>query len=127
MLPDFSINIVPDFRKEYYFSKVKATWQDSQRFCEQLWLPVGGKLVQIYYQHENVWLKDNINESVWLGMSSENKEQLQWRDGCPLKYTANQLFQNNDVNVNKAALFIRPNGSWSLTNANDSQLFMCEV
>ena len=111
-----------DFRKQYYFSQTPANWQNSQQFCENLWPPLGGKLTQIYYQHENQWLKNTINRSIWLGATNSR----QWRDGCPIKYSRNNVVYSNDTNMGKA-LFLQQNGDWSFRNINDSLHFVCEV
>ncbi|XP_026578891.1 CD209 antigen-like protein C [Pseudonaja textilis] len=66
----------------YYISIGRKTWYDAQNFC----LSRDSHMVSILNDEEQKFITSQFNDSVWIGLSSENEEGTwQWSDGSRLK------------------------------------------
>ncbi len=111
---------------KYLISKSKKTYAEAVAQAASH----GGQLVSINDAAENEFLKNNIPEVGFIGLSDELSEgNLQWPDGSPLSYTN---FDNCSwCGVNTAAndyLEFHPwNGQWSFVDANYEQYHIMEL
>ncbi|GCB78916.1 hypothetical protein scyTo_0016888 [Scyliorhinus torazame] len=78
---------IPFKEKLYYFALHKATWQESEEFCQLM----DANLVVINSSEEQVYIKWNIHDDHWIGLNDIAEERKwDWVDGTD--YASNVKF-----------------------------------
>ena len=115
------------FRGHNYFqSKFKATYDEARQYCAQH----GGYLTSIETKEENEFLRGQIFELAYVGLSDDAQEgQLVWASGEPLTYgefdtTCTWCGVNTDAN--DYALFHPWDGKMSMADGTEPQYFLME-
>ena len=105
---------------KYFKSNAAATWLDAAAFAEDN----GGYLVSINDAAENEFVRQNISEISFIGLSDfENEGTLTWDSGEPYTYTF--LESLNQISEDFASINFW-NGSWQLENNQVNKPFIVE-
>ena len=68
---------------KYFLSNSQLTWQDAKAFCEEK----GGNLVEVNGFAENNFIKNNISDPVFIGLSDDAVEgTFAWTNGEPVVF-----------------------------------------
>ena len=109
---------------KYFRSNASLTWEEAKDFCESR----GGNLVEINSYSENDFVKNNIAEAVWIGLSDAMVEgTLEWSNGSA--FTFNNICTNNcapNSEENDYLMIHNWDGQWSYNPAFVAKKFVME-
>ncbi|MEM6965618.1 MAG: lectin-like protein, partial [Bacteroidota bacterium] len=88
----------------------------------------GGYLVSINNQAENNFIKNNINQKVWIGLTDENTEgTFEWLSGEPVTYTNWNSNEPNNFGSGEDATEMFTNGRWNDNDFSTTRKFVLEI
>jgi len=109
---------------KYFRSNASLTWEEAKNFCESR----GGNLVEINSYAENDFVKNNIAEAAWIGLSDVATEGvLEWSNGSPL--TFNNICPSNcapNSEENDYLMIHNWDGKWSFNPSQVAKKFVME-